>query len=476
LNGDPLKERMAALGLLNGESLALPETEGLRNCLDRRAGNFSDFTADWEVLGQVLAHSSSYEFRSPEPGFDRDFLEFLGRFLDESFRPAPIDLSKGLTTTEPKLFVARVETLLTSAYDPHHFFHPVKYAALTWSELFAIRFLWWYAPDTLLAIAEAQAAGIPSEPQAPDVIRLSLLSQIVSEIALSVQFNITEGQRGRLIRSNNGLLQWMGLNAIEMLLEKPEGLATALQLVADFSYPKQVRTLGWMVHHLARNPNKTEIYQGLVTALHEALPATIPAEDLKRLVGSMRGHMRYLSWAEPWLFQDVVYPLLQNQRANTDDACEIWVHEVADLLNPELDHMLGQFDRAREGQTTNIAAFLFAYSNPPQQQASLKSMQAILKRQRRIIQQPLASTSNWTKWNEALVVSMWILTFARWGQYYLRGRDMADSDLEELSRSASELAMVRSMDEWRSHNSGKEGELALFLDQVEGLLAELGGR
>jgi len=475
LSGDPLKERMAALGLLNGESLALPETEGLRNCLDRQAGNFSDFTADWEVLGQILAHSSSHEFRSPDLGFDRNFLEFLGRFLDASFRPAPIDLSKGLVTTEPKLLVARVETLLTSAYDPHHFFHPVKYTALTWSELFAIRFLWWYAPDILLAIAEAQAAGLPSEPQAPDVIRLSLLSQIVSEIALSVQFNITEGQRERLIRSSNGLLRWMGLNAIKTLLEKPDGLATALQLVADFCYPERVRTLGWMVHHLARNPNKTEIYKGLVAALHETLPAIISAEELRYLVDSMRGHMRYLTWAEPWLFQDVVNPLLQNERAQTEDACEIWVHEVADLLNPELDHMLGQFDRAREGQTTNIAAFLFSHSNPPQQQASLKSMRAILKRQRRIIQQPLASTSNWTKWNEALVVSMWILTFARWGQYYLRGRDMADSDLEELSRSASELAMVRSMDEWRSHNSGKEGELALFLDQVEGLLAEPGG-
>ena len=141
-------------------------------------------------------------------------------------------------------------------------------------------------------------------------------------------------------------------------------------------------------------------------------------------------------------------------------------------MKPELDHILGQFERAREGQTTNIAAFLFAYSDPPQRNVVIKSMHTILKRQRRIIQQPLASTSNWSKWNDALVVSMWIMTFARWCQYYLRGRNMADSDLEELSRNASELAMVRSMDEWRSHNSGKEGELALFLEHVEGLLAE----
>lgn len=73
---------------------------------------------------------------------------------------------------------------------------------------------------------------------------------------------------------------------------------------------------------------------------------------------------------------------------------------------------------------TNITAFLFAYSSPEQQQASLKSMQVILKWQQRIVQQPLASTSDWTRWDYALVVSMWVLTFTRWGQYYPLGRGM----------------------------------------------------
>lgn len=75
-----------------------------------------------------------------------------------------------------------------------------------------------------------------------------------------------------------------------------------LQLVAVFDYPERVRVLGWMVHHSARNPEKADIYNGLVAALHEALPATIPAEELRRLVDSMRGHMQQLAWTEPWLF------------------------------------------------------------------------------------------------------------------------------------------------------------------------------
>ncbi|WP_185734286.1 VPA1262 family protein [Burkholderia stagnalis] len=471
LSGYPLKERMAVLGLLKGDSLALPETASLRNFLDRQAGDFADFNATWEVLGEVLAHSRAEDHRFHELESEYGFLEFLVRFLEVSFSRAHEEMDKELTVMDARFFRETVETLLHSSYRVHQLFHATKYGALTWPEYFTIKILWWYAPDALLATAEAQVADVPMEPQSQDVVRLSLLSQIVSDISLSIQFGISNMQRDRLVRSSNGLLQWMGLNAIEAELEKTGELSTVLQLAAAFSYPERVRALGWMVHRAAGSPKKVEIYNGLIAALHEALPAKIPSDELRRLVDSMRGHMRQLTWTEPWLFQDVLVPLLQSERANTDDACKVWVQELAALLGPELARQPRLFDRAREGQTTNISAFLFAYSSPERQQASLKSLQAILKRQRRIVQQPLASTSDWTRWDDALVVSMWILAFTRWGQYYLRGRGMTDRELEELSEDARELAMVRQMGEWRSEGAGKQGELAAFLDQVEGLLA-----
>ena len=68
-------------------------------------------------------------------------------------------------------------------------------------------------------------------------------------------------------------------------------------------------------------------------------------------------------------------PLLQNDRANYDDACEIWVQELAALLEPELEGQPRLFDRAREGQTTNITAFLFAHSSPERQRASPRSVE-----------------------------------------------------------------------------------------------------
>ena len=472
LSGDSLKEQMTALNLIKDGSLALPEEAGLRNCLNSQSGNFAGFTAAWEVLGEVLAHSPFGDYRFHEIESERGFLEFLARFLKASFNRAHDEVDKELAVVDALFFLEPVETLLHSPYHVHHLFHATKYAALTWAEYFTIKFLWWYAPNALLAIAETQVASLPMEPQGSDVMRLSLLSQIVSEIALSVQqFDISDAQRDRLVRSGNGLLQWMGLNAIEMQLEKTGDLTTVLQLLAKYTDQEQVRTLGWMVQHAAGNPQKAEIYKGLVAALHETLPSTIPADVLQCLVDSMRGHMRQLAWAEPWLFQDVVFPLLQNGRANTDDACEIWVQELASMLEPQMKDRSLLFDRAREGQTTNITAFLFAYSSPERQQVSLKSMQEILNRQKRIVQQPLASTSDWTRWDRALMVSMWILVFTRWAQYYLCNGGMTNCELEDLSRDAHELAMVRPMSEWRSKSAGKQGEIAAFLDQVEELLA-----
>ena len=470
LSGEPLKAQMVTLGLLNGGTLTLPGTAGVRNCLDQQTGDFTGFTRTWEVLGELLAHSHAGDDDHRDLESERKILEFLAQFLQASFNRAHDGADKELAVMGTRFFRDPVESLLHDSFHPDHLFHSTKYAALTWSEFFAIKFLWWYAPDALLAIAEAQMANVPMEPQGQDAMRLSLLSQMISEISLSVQFDISEVQRERLTRSSNGLLQWLGLNAIERRLEKTGGLAVVLQLVAAFPYDKQVRTLGWMVQRAARNRQAAETYSGLVAALHGALPAMIPADELSRLVNSMRGHMRQLAWAEPWLFQDVVSPLLQNDRAKFDDACEIWVQELAAMLEPEPKHQTPLFDRAREGQTTNITAYLFAYSSPERQQASLKAIKAILRRQKRTVQQPLASTSDWTRWNCALMVAMWILTFTRWAQYYLGARGMTVGELDELSQSASELAMVRPMNEWRSINTGKPGELAEFFDHVETLL------
>lgn len=454
LSGDSLKEQLTTLGFINDGSLALRESAGLYNCLGRQAGDFADFTKTWEVLGEILAHSHVGDHHFHELESEQGFLRFLAQFLDASFDRAHHQPGGELTVMSAKFFSESTDSLMSSSYRLHQVVHPIKYAALTWPEFFAVKLLWHSAPDALLSLVEAQLLRMPVEPEDPDMMRWSLLSQIASDVARSIQLGIGDVQRDRLIRSSNGLLRWMGLSAIEQQLESPDGLVAVLQQVAAFPYDEQVRVLGWMVNHAARDPKRAKLYAGLVAALHKALPASISTSALNKLVDSLRGHMRELPWVEPWLFQDVILPLLRDDRASVDDACEIWVRELTTLLEP---------GSSREPR-------LFAYSSPERQQTSLKLMRALLKRPRRLVQQPLANTSNWAQWDDALTVSMWILTFARWSQYYLHERGIPSPEVESLSQGARGLAMVRTMEEWRSQGVGKWSELAAFLDQANGLL------
>ncbi len=83
------------------------------------------------------------------------------------FERAHDEVDKELAVIDAKLFREPVETLLHRSYRPDHLFHAARYAAVTWPEYFAIKFLWWYAPDDLLTIAESQMTNVPVEPLGP---------------------------------------------------------------------------------------------------------------------------------------------------------------------------------------------------------------------------------------------------------------------------------------------------------------------
>ena len=65
--------------------------------------------------------------------------------------------------------------------------HMTKYTALTWPECFAIKLLWSYDPKSLLELVAEESPKIPKEPDHADIIRLSLLSQIIGKISLSME-------------------------------------------------------------------------------------------------------------------------------------------------------------------------------------------------------------------------------------------------------------------------------------------------
>jgi hypothetical protein len=369
LNGDSLKAQMYSLGLLKENSLVL--TDKLQNYIRKQGGNFSDFAATWEFLGEVLAHSAIGDAVGQELGTEHDFLAFLSEFVEASFERTHVKTERDLVIVDVRLFGKSFEALLRSPYHTEHLFHATKYSALSWAEYFAIKFLWWHAPNILMTIAEKQISNLAADYVDKDAVRLSLLSQIVSEISLSIQFDINTTQRERLVQSSIGLLKWMGFNAVEQLLDKPDGLISVLLFLKSITHEDRLYVLGWMIHHAAMDSRKAEIYTGLVVALHDISSATISTKELEFMVDTLRGHMGELIWAEPWLFRDVIMPLINSERTTFDDACQIWMNELAFMLGPRGNNRSRLFNRAREGQTTNIASFLCANSSLKQRNVCL---------------------------------------------------------------------------------------------------------
>ena len=307
---------MMKLGLLREESLVLEDGLGLITYIDQRAGDFSNFREQWNVLGEVLAHSPGGDLLdTTDLSAKTAFLNFLAQFLGDSFgRVYSVEVDAPIAVVSSSHFQAAIDTLLTKSYKPHHFYHSVKYAALTWPEYFAVKILWVHDPDVLLSLTEAQTGTVSMESRQTDAVKLSLLSQIISEISLGAEFGLSDVQRDRLICSANGLLKWLGLNALESQLKKPDGVRNVVRYTSSFNHRERVQTIGWMANHFAGQPDSATTFRGLVDALHEIMPQQIKAADASLLVDSLRGHMQRLGWCEP-CFSKMLYTHLWSMHA-----------------------------------------------------------------------------------------------------------------------------------------------------------------
>ncbi|MDP9759555.1 MULTISPECIES: VPA1262 family protein [Agrobacterium] len=471
LAGDHLRDCMTQLGLIKDDRFSVTARSGLLNCIQKRGKDFSGFDADWGIIGDVLAHTWSDGKTVRELQESPAFLEFLASFIQMAFDRQPEASDGALAFLNTDIVREPLDTLLHKSYRPDHFSHTTKYNGLGWADFFAIKLLWTYAPNKILAIATDQMKDMPAEARSANVQRMLVLSQIISEISQSVMFEINRDQRASLVQSDIALLHWLGLNAIETRLQEPEARDSSLNLIYTLPPAAQVQALGWMTARAARSSDNAEVCKALLEALDKALPPELTHNDLSWLVDSLRGHMHHLGWAEPWLFEDVISPLVQGGRVQVDDACRVWSDELEVLLGDGWASQSRLFEISREGRTTNISAYLFAHSTAVRQRATINVLRNILKRKERAVRQPLASTSNWAQWNDGLIVSMWIFAWSRWAEYYLQASGLCQPDLDDLLKSAGALATLRPIEEWKVFGPGRSGDMAYFLEQAEALLA-----
>src|SRR5690606_13093408 len=88
-----------------------------------------------------------------------------------------------------------------------------------------------------------------------------------------------------------------------------------------------------------------------------------------------------------------------------------------------------------------------------------------LKRARTNVQQPLASTLNWNKWDCSLEVAMWIYGFCRHAKHHMKDPAPLPIRFFDVYQSSKAIAMVRPLNEWR-YNGVERGVLAVFIEET----------
>ena len=291
------------------------------------------------------------------------------------------------------------------------------------------------------------------------------MSQIASEVAISGETKSDALQRERLIKSTNGFLQWMGWNLVEEELGEPGGFQVLHAALIDFDIGQKVRVLGWLIQRHTRTKDAV-IFQGLTAVLFQALPATLTSDQTNLVVDSLRGPLRHLSWAEPWLYRDVVEPLLTGHRVAADDLCRLWIAELTSYFDDAIQGRSHLFRRDAEGRVTETAAILFGRSSITQQREGLKVLQVALRSVKR--EYPEAA-GQYLKLGQLELGSGCRdvdLRSSKWAQSKIAGPSDIDQSLSQLSDASRSLAFVRPESEWKSYLGAGLGELAAFVEEV----------
>lgn len=464
LFGDNLIKKMNELGVIQNESFHDLPDEGLFLCLNQMDGELADFMEAWKVIGEILARTTTGDSNLEKLKTESKFLLFLSKFLSNSFQRNHLNDDNEVSVIDPTYFRKTLVELIQSSIWVRNFFQSTKYSALTWAEFYTIKCLWQYEPKLLIDIAERE---LVIDFNSTKIIELSLLGQIVSEISFNLEFNsISDQQLQILLASKIVFLRWLGWNALEQSIISSSDLAKINKSLANFEYTEKIQFIAWILNRNHENTDFADTYKNILDVLWNVLPEHIAYEDLETFIDAARGHMHKLTWSGLWLFRDIIQPLLDNKRIGFDDACKIWLKDFIEILELKEPNRPLIFSSEREGNLINISAYLWANSGFSFQLSSLNDVKAIFENQRRIVQRPLASTSNWSRWDEALKISMWISVFTKLCRYYLNQINIEKHEqLDSLLELSYKLVTIRSLEEWNS-----ESDLIKFAEWSENLL------
>ncbi|NLB11191.1 hypothetical protein GX831_01890 [bacterium] len=471
LSGDTLKEQLTTLTLLQNNALDLSQTNGFVDCASK-APDDVNFFDEWIVISELLAHTPVSAVYNSTLSETPHFLENLKNYLYRYLQDTKLDNSKNTQVIDSELLTNSLNGLLKNSVALYHLTKQLKHAPLEWSEYYAITLLWQYAPEKLVILAEKLLDEEKLQSTKGLTCRRVVIGQTVEQMVMSAQINISEHQLTLLLNSVSPFLQWIGFKSIKEKIFQTEEVDLTLQFLSLLPEKHRLTFLAWIVSKLQDKSDRfTLLREKLIEKIFIELPDSLSAEETQDLIDILKNRAPNLIQANARIFEEIIYPLLQTKQVDYDCVSKLWLGDLVLELESKNTTYRSTFTHITSGKALNICAYLFANNTNPQD-TFIESIKKTLKKSQKVVEQPLASTSNWSLWDDAITTAMWILIFTQWVKFYQLQNRVNTDVIEILITDARDIAMRQPMHEWEQYLDSPSSELAACLKEVEQLVKD----
>ncbi|WP_256822119.1 MULTISPECIES: VPA1262 family protein [unclassified Pseudomonas] len=440
--------------ILNSKKLGSPENFliSLHKVTEQELSDY------WEIGANILAHSPTRTLKTfiiTESIANK--LSLL--LIKKSKSKPPEELEPAQEVYIASSLRSSIEELLLHARGSD-FVHPTKFKSLSWGDFYAIKFLWIKQPSVLFHTLSSIDKEINLK-NANQTIACAVAAQIICEISMSAIIGLTPEYSKLLMSQKKPLLRWLGYSGLETLINKnPRNF----NLIKSITNTEQKLVTGWIVNNSYRRDSDNTIYKKSIKHYLTLFQFPTSKENTKELFKNLRNHMNELSYCYPWLITEIVNPLLEKEIINISFLAEVWLDEILFLIEKLTKNGTSIFQTDHQAKTTDVGAFLLANSNTTFQKEVFAMLTTKLGTLKRKIQKPLASTTNWTEWDNHLKASFWIYGYLKWVRHHLPVVSEIHQDLDHITQFAYEISSGRSLNDWRRLNySG--GQYSVFLEE-----------
>lgn len=423
----------------------------------------SDFAKQWQEVATRLANTSKeggiLQNTKPTTVFIKKLEEYFENALKAEYKGSETNIQ----LIAPYFYASKLDELLHLHLYQVGFEHYTKGSVLTWADYYTIKVLWEFSPNKLLdLVVSAGKAVIPDKLDAQNIKKYALLNQALSNIYLQVELMPSLQLAEKLLTTESDVLQWMGLQIVKKELLETDSTSSYTHLLAHFTPEKKAKVLASLLVE-AKAQDSQEAFKQLRTELFLLLPKQLNDSTLQNLVNSLRGHMHSLLWNGEWVYEDILTPLLGNEAIKVEQIAQLWFAELKELLPLSKESKSKLFKTDKEGVLLNRTAFLMANTNQDMQEQAVKAINKILQVQQRIVRQPLAQTSNWCLWDDAIHTAKWLECFVLLMLYYQeQNKREPNQVLADLLAQLGTITALRTLEEWNSYRN----ELIEFYNSV----------